>query len=444
MKHFNRERLVCAAIAASMLTACASGVKRADYPANAVPSDEIARLDAEINTGYEAQYDILADREFAKARSWVKEAKDDLRDDQKQSEILYDLGYARAYLDKAEALAADRQVKIRGILDARKAAVEAGAREFPQHRERIAKLDDRARKLSTSKLSNEKFDRMQTDYFDLELAAIQSSNLDKAMGNISAAKKNRAEAYAPKYLKAAEIDLTDAKNKIAVGRHNADEYRDAVAKANDSAQFLFDVTSLTRTKDQPSEDVAAEMVRQKHQIASLRGELGQAASEQAQLSQTLTEQEKQLSEAASAQSLDLALESARKEFNQKEAEVYRQGDKLLIRLKAMNFPTGKADLPARSLNLLAKVKGIAQDLNPEQVVVEGHTDSTGTNAINIELSQERAQAVAGYFEQNGLDAERIQAVGQGYRAPIANNKTKTGRAKNRRVDVIITPKISRQ
>jgi outer membrane protein OmpA-like peptidoglycan-associated protein len=88
---------------------------------------------------------------------------------------------------------------------------------------------------------------------------------------------------------------------------------------------------------------------------------------------------------------------------------------------------------------LAKVKGIAQDLNPTQVVVEGHTDATGGPAVNQQISQDRAQAVATYFEENGIEGDKVQAVGKGYKKPIASNKTNKGRATNRRVDIIITP-----
>jgi outer membrane protein OmpA-like peptidoglycan-associated protein len=62
----------------------------------------------------------------------------------------------------------------------------------------------------------------------------------------------------------------------------------------------------------------------------------------------------------------------------------------------------------------------------------------------MRLSENRAQAVATYFSSNGIERGKIQAVGEGYKAPIASNKTKAGRAQNRRVDVIITPSGTRQ
>ena len=428
---------------AAMLSACGHGIKKADIPANAVPSDEVSRLDADVAKAYDDQLDIVAAKEFAKARSYVDEAKSDLRKGKKQSTTLEDVGYARAWLEKAASVGQDRSSNIRGLLDARKAALEAGAREYPQHNRVLGELDDKTRSVTTGKMSPEKFNRIQSEYYDLELASIQSKNLDKAEANLNAAKKNRSESYAPKYTKAAEIDLTDAKNKIAVNRHNPDAFKESVNKALASAKFAAETTEVARGKGEPAEDVAAEIVRQRHQISSLKGDLGTANEEQAQMSEKLTEQGQQLADATAAQRLDHALKSAAKEFNKTEAEVYRQGDKLLIRLKDIKFPTGKADLPPKAIALLAKVNSIAQSLNPTQITVEGHTDSSGTAAVNLPLSQERAQAVATYFSKNGIDSDIISAVGKGFQVPLASNKTKEGKAKNRRVDVIVTPTMTK-
>ncbi len=68
------------------------------------------------------------------------------------------------------------------------------------------------------------------------------------------------------------------------------------------------------------------------------------------------------------------------------------------------------------------------------ITIEGHTDSQGADEYNLALSQERADAVAAYFSQAGIDASRITAVGRGEQSPIASNDTPEGRAINRRVD----------
>lgn len=71
------------------------------------------------------------------------------------------------------------------------------------------------------------------------------------------------------------------------------------------------------------------------------------------------------------------------------------------------------------------------------VIVEGHTDNTGSDAINDPLSQRRAQAVANYAQQQGVDASRFTVSGYGSKQPIADNSTEAGRQANRRVEVAI-------
>lgn len=72
-----------------------------------------------------------------------------------------------------------------------------------------------------------------------------------------------------------------------------------------------------------------------------------------------------------------------------------------------------------------------------QVKVTGHTDSTGSQSYNQTLSEARAKAVKSYLEEKGIDAQRIQAAGMGEAQPLASNKTREGRAENRRVELEI-------
>ena len=74
-----------------------------------------------------------------------------------------------------------------------------------------------------------------------------------------------------------------------------------------------------------------------------------------------------------------------------------------------------------------------------EIKVEGHTDSLGSAVQNKTISEQRAQAVASYFKSNGFKNIEVQSTGFGFDKPIATNKSKEGRAQNRRVDIIITP-----
>jgi len=92
-------------------------------------------------------------------------------------------------------------------------------------------------------------------------------------------------------------------------------------------------------------------------------------------------------------------------------------------------PEGKKALDA----LVAEMK-----INQvEEVIVVGHTDSIGTEAYNQKLSERRAKTVADYLVSKGVPAAKIKAFGKGESQPIADNRTKAGRAKNRRVEVTV-------
>nr|WP_111298042.1 OmpA family protein [Paracoccus saliphilus] len=85
---------------------------------------------------------------------------------------------------------------------------------------------------------------------------------------------------------------------------------------------------------------------------------------------------------------------------------------------------------------------VARNLNqyPNSVVeVVGHTDSTGSAAYNLDLSQRRAQSVAGILAAAGVSQGRLSATGRGLTQPVASNATEAGRAQNRRVEIIIRP-----
>ena len=116
-------------------------------------------------------------------------------------------------------------------------------------------------------------------------------------------------------------------------------------------------------------------------------------------------------------------------------------DKLLVRFSSdVLFDTDSAMLVGDAPATLDKVAVVLKDFPKTAIVVEGFTDSTGSNEHNQELSQRRATAVSGYFVDSGVPAARLTALGYGEAHPVADNDTVEGRQQNRRVAVLIKGK----
>ncbi len=120
-------------------------------------------------------------------------------------------------------------------------------------------------------------------------------------------------------------------------------------------------------------------------------------------------------------------------------EVIDQINNEITKSGGIQFVTGKADLATSSRATLDRVAAILATNAAVKAEVRGHTDSQGDAQKNLELSQQRAQAVVDYLVQKGIVVARLTAKGLGETVPIADNNTEAGRAKNRRVEFAIAP-----
>ena len=103
-------------------------------------------------------------------------------------------------------------------------------------------------------------------------------------------------------------------------------------------------------------------------------------------------------------------------------------------IEGINFKTGSADILPGSYVLLDRAAKVLQDYPDVKLEISGHTDNRGKADYNRDLSQRRADAVKTYFVTRGVASERLQSIGYGLTRPIANNKTQSGRATNRRTE----------
>jgi outer membrane protein OmpA-like peptidoglycan-associated protein len=120
-------------------------------------------------------------------------------------------------------------------------------------------------------------------------------------------------------------------------------------------------------------------------------------------------------------------------------ELKREVRQLLQKaMQGIEFESGKATIKKKSYPLLDQIANIFIENSNYIIEVQGHTDNTGNPELNKTLSDKRAHAVMDYMLKKGVEAHRLSAVGYGQDQPIADNKTKAGRQKNRRVEFKIS------
>ncbi len=104
---------------------------------------------------------------------------------------------------------------------------------------------------------------------------------------------------------------------------------------------------------------------------------------------------------------------------------------------SIEFETGSANIKTASYKLLDEIFESAVVAEGLKIGVYGHTDNSGSDAVNIPLSEKRAEAVKAYLLKKGLSNNRVEAKGYGSAKPIADNNTNEGKSKNRRVEIVL-------
>lgn len=138
---------------------------------------------------------------------------------------------------------------------------------------------------------------------------------------------------------------------------------------------------------------------------------------------------------------ELAAEQARDELS----IVRIGGDALKVGIASdATFDFDSAAIKPSAGATYAKIAGVLKDYDKTIIHVVGHTDSTGSDAYNQGLSEQRASAVANALMGNGLNSARILTEGRGESQPIASNASKDGQRQNRRVDIVIKPIVEGQ
>jgi len=138
--------------------------------------------------------------------------------------------------------------------------------------------------------------------------------------------------------------------------------------------------------------------------------------------------------------MDRQEDKLRQQLQATGVSVTRSGDNIILNMPGnITFATDSSNISADFYQVLDSVALVIKEFEKTYVDVVGHTDSTGAEAYNQQLSEARASSVARYLESQGVLPARIVSRGAGESNPIASNDTAQGRSLNRRVEIILTP-----
>ena len=138
--------------------------------------------------------------------------------------------------------------------------------------------------------------------------------------------------------------------------------------------------------------------------------------------------------------MDYQAKKLRESLANTDVKVEQQGNQIkLVMPENVTFATNSATLSANARDALTAASKTLVQYPDTTLTINGHTDNTGSDAINDPLSRNRAQAVASFLQSQGVAGSRLTTAGHGSRQPVASNATPEGRAQNRRVEILINP-----
>jgi outer membrane protein OmpA-like peptidoglycan-associated protein len=325
-------------------------------------------------------------------------------------------------------------------------------------------------------------------YRDAELGAIKSQYLSDTRRLLDDADRARVGRYAPVTLEKARQLLAQAERELNENRYDTDLPRSLAQQANYEARhaiYLADIVGRIRDKELTAEELVLDWEKPLQRVSGAAdivpamangpGELTDRLvdfienlrSENQQFQQEISENQVRLADmeaeisaldeklggataerAALVQRLEAQarvkaqFEEVEKIFTRDEARVLREGNNIILRLVGLTFDSGQSAIKPENFDLLAKVEKAIDIFPRSDLLIEGHTDSYGSDDLNMRLSQARAEAVRQYMiSAMGIQEFRTIATGYGETNPVANNETEEGRARNRRIDILIRPNL---
>jgi outer membrane protein OmpA-like peptidoglycan-associated protein len=446
----------------------------------------VNQLETELAAARANEVNVLAPGAFNEAESAFMKARQTLEKNGKPDDISEYVAEGYDGLKEAEEIAGEARSVLGQVNEARNKALEAGADQLGKP---YTVVEDQYLKL-TQAIKNDNLSyaqkhaaAVQASYGNIEIAAIKSNVLGNARKIMVEADEAKVQKLVPTAYADALTALNEADVYIGQNPYEVEGIRKKASHAelmsrrllalHESSEKFQEMTpeeaalyleglvvrlgNALKTEDLRDRMTSAQLITLTDAAMAMMLQRQSIDLENMNAQARILELEKELEglkgfsrEQAKAQQQLEAEREFNDRFNQiqryfsaDEADVYKKGNQLIIRLRGIRFPVGQAILRAENYTLLSKVQRAISDFGQPTITIEGHTDSTGSIQTNLKLSQQRAESVKTYLVANEtLPESHIQATGYGPNRPLAPNTTAANRAFNRRIDVVITPEMA--
>ncbi len=439
-----------------------------------------------------ANAELLAPRGWERGLKEYADAEDDLERGANIESVRKNAAAATTYFTEAAAAAKIANTTLAQVMKSRQDAANARAPELAPElwEDAQRKFGDAIRLLERGDLKGSK--RRDVDatslYREAELVAIKAQYLSETRQLLADADRAKVGRYAPLTLDKAKGLLARAEKELNENRYDTDLPRSLAREANYEAKhaiYLSEVVRKIRDRDltpeelilqwedslrvvagaadispdmqngpdQLSQALAAYIDESQTAMQALQQEQQQNETRIADLAEELRVLDERLGGAtAEREALMQRLEAearvkeqferVEKMFTNEEARVFREGDTVILRLVGLSFDSGASNIKPQNVELLNKVEKAIDVFPQSEILIEGHTDSFGGDDLNQQLSQERAISVEQYMiNAMRIPSYRLIATGYGETRPVASNETESGRARNRRIDIVIRPNL---
>ena len=435
---------------------------------------------------------LLAPRSYERGMKEYSDAEVALAKGRNIETVRSNAALATSHFNKATTSAELAKTALSQVMKSRQDAANAKAPELSGEiwQEAQRKFANAIRLLERGDLKGAKRRDIEATslYRDAELAAIKTQYLSETRRLLADADRARVGRYAPITLGRAKNLLANAERELNENRYDTDLPRSLARQANYEAKhaiYLSEVVRMERDKnitveqlvldwEKPmraisgaaditpymetgptrlADELVAFVENQSNQVQSLLQEreehevrIADMAEELSALDERLggaTEERAALVQRLEAQArVKEQFERVEKMFTSNEARVFREGGTIILRLIGLGFDSGESQMKQQNFELLGKVEKAIDVFPRSEIIIEGHTDAYGGDESNQVLSQARAESVQQYMiNAMRIPSYRLIATGYGETQPIANNETESGRARNRRIDIVIKPNL---